>query len=69
MGREGDPVSEKGGMGVIPCVVCSHWPEADRLALREMLNTMPLHDEVCVECQEAFWRNLGFDKLGQQTRH
>jgi hypothetical protein len=37
-----------------------------------MLDSIPLSDDVCDECQMAFWRNLGFLDLftaGQPTRH
>jgi hypothetical protein len=27
------------------CIICGKWPEADRWALREMLDTLPLNDE------------------------
>jgi hypothetical protein len=52
------------------CVVCSGWPAKDRWALREMLNTIPLADTVCDECNMAFFRNIGFfDLFGQPTKH
>ena len=64
----GDPVSERPA-----CVLCSHWPEADRWALREMIDSMPLRDDepVCDECQMAFWKNIGFLDLftAQPTKH
>jgi hypothetical protein len=52
------------------CPVCSHWPEDDRWALREMLDTIPLSDDVCDECNSAFFRNIGFfDLFRQPTKH
>jgi hypothetical protein len=37
------------------CVVCGHWPEKDRWALRETLDTLPMFEEVCDACLMAFW--------------
>jgi hypothetical protein len=52
------------------CVVCGHWPEADRWACREMLDSIPLSDDVCEECEMAFWKNIGFfDLFRQPTKH
>ena len=53
------------------CVVCWHWPEADRSVYREMINTMPLQDDVCIECQMAFWRHMGVLDLftGRPPKH
>ena len=56
------------------CVVCGHWPEADRSSMRVLIDRLPLQEEVCDECQVAFWRNIGFlDELlfmaGQRTKH
>jgi hypothetical protein len=40
------------------CIICSKWPERDRWALRETLDTLPLDDEpMCDECLTAFWQN------------
>jgi hypothetical protein len=41
------------------CVICGQWPEKDRWALREMIDTIPLEDDdpVCDECLTAFWMN------------
>jgi hypothetical protein len=50
------------------CVVCSHWPAKDRWALRETLNTIPLTDDVCDECNMAFFRNIGFFDLFRHRR-
>ena len=33
------------------CVVCGKWPERDRWALREMLDTLPMDEPVCDECR------------------
>jgi hypothetical protein len=38
---------------------CGNWPERDRWALREMLDTLPLHEPTSIECEVAFWRNMG----------
>jgi hypothetical protein len=38
------------------CLVCGKWPERDRWALREMIDTVPL-DGVCAACDMAWWRN------------
>jgi hypothetical protein len=52
------------------CVVCGKWPAKDRWALREMLTTIPLSDDVCDECSFAFFRNIGFlDPPTQPTKH
>ena len=56
------------------CVVCGHWPQADRSSMRILIDRVPLHEEVFDECQVALWRNIGFlDELlfmaGQRTRH
>jgi hypothetical protein len=40
------------------CIICGNWPERDRWALREMLDTLPVDDEpICDECLMAFWQN------------
>jgi hypothetical protein len=55
------------------CTICSKWPAKDRWGLREMINSMPLSDDVpvCDECQMAFWRNIGFLDLftAEPTKH
>jgi hypothetical protein len=59
-----DPISED------DCVVCGHWPAADRWACREMLRSIPLSDDVCEECEMTFWRNIGlFDLFRYPTKH
>lgn len=41
------------------CIVCGKWPEADRWALREMLDTLPLDlESICDECLMAFWQGI-----------
>ena len=49
----------------VECAVCSPWPEADRSALRETINTLPPHlqDAVCDKCQMAFWNHLGLAEI------
>jgi hypothetical protein len=43
------------------CVICCKWPERDRWALREMLDTLPLQEEpICDACLMAWARNVGF---------
>jgi hypothetical protein len=37
------------------CAICGHWPARDRWALREMLDTLPMVDEVCDACLVAWW--------------
>jgi hypothetical protein len=49
------------------CIECGHLPAADRPAMRLLINTISLSDDVCVECEMAFWRNLGF--LVEPTKH
>jgi hypothetical protein len=49
------------------CAVCRDWPAKDRWALRQMINRMPLQEEVCVECQMAFWRSVGL--FNEPTKH
>jgi hypothetical protein len=49
------------------CVECGHLPAADRPAMRLSINTISLSDDVCAECEMAFWRNLGF--LAEPTKH
>jgi hypothetical protein len=52
------------------CVVCGHWPAADRSAMREMIDRISLKDDVCDECNMAFFRNIGFFELFRQpTKH
>jgi len=43
------------------CIICSKWPERDRWALREMIDSLPLQEEpVCDDCLRVFraavWR-------------
>jgi hypothetical protein len=37
------------------CVVCGKWPEKDRWALREMLDSLPMFEQVCDACLMAWW--------------
>ncbi len=39
------------------CVICGNWPEPDRWVRREMIDELPLEDNVCDECLKAFWKN------------
>ena len=39
------------------CIICGKWPEADRWALREMLDTLPLNDEpFATDASPCCWR-------------
>jgi len=39
------------------CTICGRWPERSRSALREMLDTLPLHEEpICDACLMAWAR-------------
>ena len=41
------------------CIICGKWPEKDRWALREMIDSLPLHEEpICDECLRNFWRRI-----------
>ena len=53
------------------CSVCGQWPAADREAMRTLIDSMPLQDDVCDACQLEFWRGIpGFlDLFGQPTTH
>ena len=51
------------------CLVCSQWPKTDRRALRRLIDTIPLADEVCRACNMAFWRNCIAPLLPKPTTH
>lgn len=41
------------------CINCGKWPEKDRWALREMIDSLPLQEEpICDECFLRFWRGI-----------
>jgi hypothetical protein len=41
------------------CIICSKWPEKDRCALREMIDSLPLHEEpICDECLRSVWHRI-----------
>jgi hypothetical protein len=41
------------------CIICGKWPEKDRWALREMIDSLPLREEpICNECLRSFWRRI-----------
>ncbi len=40
--------------------LCSRFSPSEREAFRADLDTLPLKEPVCVACEMAFWRNLGF---------
>jgi hypothetical protein len=41
------------------CVVCGHWPEADRSSMRILIDSLPLQEveQICDGCLLAFWSN------------
>jgi hypothetical protein len=42
------------------CVICGKWPEADRWALRETIDKLPLgEDKICDECLISFLKQAG----------
>jgi hypothetical protein len=51
------------------CVLCGHWPPADRWALREMIESLPLKEATCAECEMAFWRKIAPDFFKVPTKH
>ena len=42
------------------CIICGKWPEKDRWALREMIDSLPLQEveRVCDECLVSFWNGI-----------
>jgi hypothetical protein len=47
-------------MSCLDCVVCGKWPERDRCALREMIESLPLQETEGV-CDEWVWSSkVGF---------
>jgi hypothetical protein len=42
------------------CIICGKWPEKDRWALREMIDSVPLREieRVCDECLVSFWNGI-----------
>jgi len=42
------------------CIICGKWPEKDRWALREMIDSLPLQEieRVCDECLASFWNGV-----------
>jgi len=40
------------------CAVCSKWPEANRDAMRLLIDVMPQHAGICDDCLMAFWERL-----------
>jgi hypothetical protein len=52
------------------CACCGHWPAVDREGMRLLICSISLQDDVCPECEMAFWRNVGFfDLFRQPTKH
>jgi hypothetical protein len=54
MGQASDLVTEE------DCSLCTRMRPRERDAFRASLETLPLKEPVCVACEMAFWRNLGF---------
>jgi hypothetical protein len=54
--RQGAMMSEDDCVPEDDCAICGHWPARDRWALRAMLDTLPMVDEVCDACLVAFWK-------------
>ena len=57
-----DPVGED------DCVICRHWPAADRSSMRGMIARMPLREDVCEGCSMAFWGNCIVPLLPKPTK-
>ena len=38
------------GVSEDDCVVCGHWPAADRRSMRLLIDTLPMREEVCDRC-------------------
>jgi hypothetical protein len=56
------------------CPLCSCVASDDRKSLRATLNSIPLDEHVCIACEIAFWRNLGFpvndiDEYSSTSKH
>jgi hypothetical protein len=44
------------------CILCGHWPEKDRWALRDAIEILPLEDDgVCDACFAMFWQKCAAD--------
>jgi len=51
------------------CIICCQCPEKDRWALREMTDSLPLHEEpICDECLRSFWRRIA-EQPDSPSRH
>jgi hypothetical protein len=40
------------------CAVCGAWPRTLRSTMRCAVNVLPLREQVCGKCFEAFWTNI-----------
>ena len=40
------------------CAVCGRWPRSLRPCMRMGIDTLPVKEELCDRCVEAFWANL-----------
>ena len=40
------------------CAVCGRWPRSLRPCMRMGIDTLPVQEELCDRCVEAFWANL-----------
>jgi hypothetical protein len=58
-GKSTDPTADDMPIAANDCIVCGRWPEKDRWALREMIETLPVQEieQICDECLMAFWQN------------
>jgi len=44
------------------CILCGHWPEKDRWAMRDAIEILPLEDDgVCDACFATFWQRCAAD--------
>ena len=39
----------------VSCAVCGTWPEANREAMRLLIDVMPQHAWICDDCLMVFW--------------
>jgi hypothetical protein len=53
MRNNADDVSED------DCIVCGNWPKANRSAMRQLIDSLPLQKmgQVCDQCVVTFWAN------------
>jgi hypothetical protein len=56
------------------CPVCGDWPKAERPAMRGLISSIPLQEEICGHCLTAFVANFVAEPQPQpgrvrRTRH